>query len=600
MASGDSIQLIKEKLSILDVVGQYVELHKAGKSYKGKSPFTHEKTPSFYVSPERGMYYCFSSNQGGDIFTFIEKMEGVDFKGALKILAEKAHVELVPEDPKKRDERETMYSLLEEATLYFEHMLIKHPHAHEYVTSRGVSEYTIRAWRIGYAPDEWRGLKAHLTLKGFSDADMYRAGLIKEAGEGKDKYDVFRDRIMFPICDPSGSVVAYSGRTLKKEDGVPKYVNSPETDLYKKSEILYGYHKAKNSIRQYDFSLLVEGQFDLVLSHQAGYGNTVAVSGTAFTDHHLALLTRLSTRTVLALDSDKAGIGAVKRVAGMMLARGVDVKVAEMPFGKDPADVVRQNPEELKHAVGKAVHVVEFLLKVLKEGTKDDRAYKLVVREELLPILASIENRIDREHFEAVVALAIETTKDGVHHEVSRIEETKNREYKNSENREYRNSEKEKKNDAQNSQHETTHSEIEKKRGGNTERKNGLVYHLFAYTKTLPDTLASLREEVRLHLERLLGDELREVEALEGSPELSRAFFESESSIESIHKKELASDISSMLTTLAHLIARERLTYYRREIEDAERIGDEGRVSSALHASKEAQNLLSTTITITL
>lgn len=591
MASGDSVQLIKEKLSILDVVGQYVELHKAGKSYKGKSPFTHEKTPSFYVSPERGMYYCFSSNQGGDIFTFVEKMEGVDFKGALKILAEKAHVELVPEDPKKRDERETVYALLEETTCYFESMLTKHPHAHEYVTSRGVTEYTMHAWRIGYAPDEWRGLKTHLEAKGFHEADIFRAGLIKEAGEGKEKYDVFRDRIMFPICDTSGRVVAFSGRTMKKEDGVPKYVNSPETDLYKKSEILYGYHRAKNSIRQYDFSLLVEGQFDLVLTHQAGYSNTVAVSGTAFTEHHLALLTRLSSRTVLALDSDKAGIGAVKRVSGMMLARGVDVKVAEMPFGKDPADVVRQNPEELKHAVGKAVHVVEFLLKALKEGTKDERGYKLLVREELLPILAHIENRIDREHFEGVVGEALGTTKDAVHYEVSRIEENKNREY--SGNSTYKNSEKERKHDERNSQLENTPNI-------HATRKEDLVYHLHAYTEALPETLKSLREETKLHLERLLGDEYRTLTEGERSPLLERAYFEVETSIETIHKKELASDISSMLTTLAHLIAREQLALHKKAVEDAERIGDEEKVKAELGASKEAQNLLSTIITVTV
>lgn len=580
----DAVQQIKERLSILDVIGQYVELHKAGKSYKGKSPFTNEKTPSFYVSPERGMYYCFSSNQGGDIFTFIEKMEGVDFKGALKILAEKAQIELVPEDPKKRDERETMYVLLEETAHYFEDMLTKHPHAHEYVTSRGVTEYTIRAWRIGYAPDEWRGLKAHLVGKGFQEADIYRAGLIKEAGEGKEKYDVFRDRIMFPISDSSGRVVAFSGRTLKKEDGVPKYVNSPETDLYKKSEILYGYHRAKNSIRQYDFSLLVEGQFDLVLSHQAGYSNTVAVSGTAFTDEHLALLTRLSARTVLALDSDTAGVTAVKRVAGMMLPRGVDVKVAQMPFGKDPADVVRQNPEELKHAVGKAVHVIEFLLSVLKAGSKDERSYKLLVREELVPLLARIQNRIDREHFEGVVAVSLGTSQDAVHYEVERfIGESENM-----------------------VKHRDTVAHAEKKDvtserdDGGMMRKRDLLYHLFSYTKTLPDALAIQREEVRTHLERMCEDELRSLETHTDDPLFMKALFESEARIGSVHKKELVSDLSSMLTTLAHLIARERLSEHKQAIEDAERIGDEEKVRAELTASKEAQNLLSTHITVSV
>lgn len=581
----DAVREIKEKLSILEVVGQYVELHKAGKSYKGKSPFTNEKTPSFFVSPDRGVYFCFSSQKGGDMFTFIQEMEGVDFKGALKILAEKAHVELVPEDPKKRDERETMYALLLEASDYFYEMREKHPLAHEYVTSRGVNEYSIRAWRIGYAPDEWRSLKSHLEAKGFSDADIFRAGLIKDAGEGKERYDVFRDRIMFPIFDTSGRVVAFSGRTLKKEDGVPKYVNSPETEFYKKSEILYGYDRAKNGIRQYDFTLLVEGQFDLVLTHQAGYVNAVAVSGTAFTEHHLALLMRLSPRAVLALDSDKAGVAAVKRVAGMMLSRGMDVKVAEMPFGKDPADVVRQDPQELKHAIGKSVHVIEFLLKALKTTGKDERSFKLAVREELMPILAQIDNRIDREHFEGVAANAMGTTKDAVHYEVERIAQQSEKEYGNRENKNIK-IEGEKKSNS-----DGTSSPM---------RKRGLVYHLYAYTQTLPDSLASLRDELSLHLERLLGDEMEELSRSEGVPELSRAFFDTESRIESVHKKELASDLSSMLTTLAHMIARERLAEHKRAIVDAERIGDDEKVKAELHSAKEAQNLLSTTIELSL
>jgi len=574
-----AVEQVKEKLSILDVVGQYVELHKAGKSYKGKSPFTNEKTPSFFVSPDRGVYFCFSTQKGGDMFTFIQEMEGVDFKGALKILAEKAHVELVPEDPKKRDARETAYALLEEATKYFESMLIKHPRAHEYVTSRGVTEYTIRAWRIGYAPDEWRSLKAHLLEKGFKEEDIFRAGLIKHAEGGKESYDVFRDRIMFPICDPSGRVVAFSGRTMKKEDGVPKYVNSPETELYKKSEILYGYDKAKNGIRQYDFSLLVEGQFDLVLTHQAGYGNAVAVSGTAFTDHHLMLLTRLSNRSVLALDSDRAGIAAVKRVASMMLARGMDIKVAEMPFGKDPADVVRQDPAELKHAIGNATHVIEFLLKVLKGDTKDDRTFKLVVREELLPVLATIENRIDREHFEQVVADAMGTTKDAVHYEITRIEERK----------------------------EKVVPTVAVQDSGpradtlSPSRKHSLIEHLFAYSITIDGARMPLRDEVHAHLRRLIGDEAyAALDARKADSDIAKVLFEVEARLEELHPKELVSDLSNMLTTLSHLIARERLAYHKRMVEDAERIGDDERIKAELHATKEAQNLLGATIELSV
>jgi DNA primase len=578
--SRTAVEQIKERLNIVDVVGAYVELHKAGKSYKGKSPFTQEKTPSFFVSADRGVYFCFSTQKGGDMFTFIQEMEGVDFKGALKILAEKAQVELVPEDPRLRDARETEYALLEAAAQYFFDTRERSPHADEYVKTRGVSEFTIRAWRIGYAPDEWRALRSHLMEKGFTEKDIMRAGLIKQPEEGKESYDVFRDRIMFPIMDTSGRVVAFSGRTLKKEDGVPKYVNSPETDLYKKSEILYGYDRAKNSIRQYDFSLLVEGQFDLVMSHQAGYTNTVAVSGTAFTDHHLALLMRLSNRAVLALDADRAGLAAVKRVSAMMLAKGMDVKVAEMPFGKDPADVVRQDPQELKHAIGKAVHVIEFLLKVLKDDTKDDRAYKLTVREELLPLLRSIQSRIDREHFEGVVALAIGTTKDAVHYEVERLPESASKETV------------------------VSAPKVSAPKTMDTQgatRRTGIVHHLFAFHEALDESRATMRTELMLHLERLLSkEELDELKNKKGTPELERAFFEAESKIASLHPKELVSDLSNTLTTLAHLIARERLAYHRQMQQEAEQIGDEARVNAESLASKEAQNLLASTIDLSL
>ena len=422
---GDTVQKIKDRLSIVDVVGGYVELHKAGKNYKGKSPFTSEKTPSFYVSPDRGMYYCFSSNQGGDIFTFIQTMEGVDFKGALKILADKAGVELVREDPQKRTERDALYALIEDATKFFFQEGTNHKTAQDYILGRGVDGKTLHTWRIGFAPDDWRALRSHLTEKKYTDEQMIKAGLIKRADGGKEPYDVFRNRIMFPIFDASGRVVAFSGRTLSKDSEIPKYVNSPETELYQKSDILFGYDKAKQGIRKLDFSLLVEGQFDLVLAHQAGYGNTVAVSGTALTAHHIDLLQRLSNRAVLALDSDRAGIAAMKRAAQMMLAKGMDVKAVRIAGGKDPADIIKEDAARFKKMVGESKHVLECLLDIFKEEAKDERTYKLQVREEILPLVAVMPNRIDREHFEGVIAEAIDTTKDAIHFEVSRLESPK-------------------------------------------------------------------------------------------------------------------------------------------------------------------------------
>jgi len=424
----DSVQRIKEKLSIIDVISPYVELHKAGKNFKGKSPFTAEKTPSFYVSPDRGMYYCFSSSQGGDMFTFVEKMEGVDFKGALKILADKAGVELVPEDPKKRDLRDTLYQILDDATKFFEMTLVQSNDALAYLKKREVHDETISKWRIGYAPDDWRQLKEHLAAKGYDDSLMLQAGLVKQADQGKQPYDVFRDRIMFPIMDSSGRVIGFSGRVLSKDSEAPKYVNSPETMLFNKSEALYGYDKAKHGIHKLDFSLIVEGQFDVVLSHQAGYKNAVAVSGTALTPEHVSLLQRLSNRVVLALDADRAGVAAMKRAAELMLARGIDLKVARLHGGKDPADLVAEDPNLLKKDIKEATHVIEFLLNLLKEESPDERKFKMRVSDEVLPYLLLIESHIDRDHFSNLIAERLDINTESVRLDVARLEANREKE----------------------------------------------------------------------------------------------------------------------------------------------------------------------------
>ncbi|MFT7644824.1 MAG: DNA primase [Candidatus Paceibacteria bacterium] len=423
----DSVQQIKEKLSILDVISPYVELHKAGKNFKGKSPFSAEKTPSFYVSPDRGMYYCFSTSQGGDMFNFVQSMEGVDFKGALVILAQKAGVELVPEDPKKKSERERLYASLEAATVFYSDYRAKEPEAVAYLEQRGVTQETIIKWRIGFAPGApkygWREVKDYLCNLGYTDEELLKAGLIKVTDSGKAPFDVFRDRIMFPMAEQSGKIVAFSGRVLHPSDKAPKYVNSPETLLYKKSELLFGYDKAKMGIRNLNFSLIVEGQFDVVMCHQAGYLNTVAVSGTALTLHHVQLLERLSEKVVLALDADQAGINAMKKGADLMLRRGLDVKVAELPLGKDPADIIKENVDEFKKVIGKSVHVIEFLLHVLRREITDDRSFKLKVREEVLPFILLLPSRIDQEHFVTIVAESISSTTEAVRYELNHLRE---------------------------------------------------------------------------------------------------------------------------------------------------------------------------------
>jgi len=575
MTSGDSVQQIKDRLSIIDVISPYVELHKAGKSFKGRSPFTNEKTPSFYVSPDRGMYYCFSSSQGGDMFTFIEKMEGVDFKGALKILAEKAGVELVPEDPKKRSERDTLYTIMDEATKFAQSELSKDKEAEKYLTDRGVKAETIAKWRIGYVPgpprNGWRHMREHLKSLGYNDELLLKAGLTKPAGEGKEPYDVFRDRVMFPIFDASGRVVAFSGRILTKDSEAPKYVNSPETALFNKSEVLYGYDKAKEGIRKYDFSLIVEGQFDVVMSHQAGYNNAVAVSGTALTLHHVSLLQRLSNRVVLALDADRAGISAVKRAADIMLSRGVDLKVAELPEGSDPADLVKESPEKLKKIIGKSTHVIEFLLHTLRSEAKDERSFKLRARDEIIPYLLRIESHIDREHFVGVVADALGTKAEAISLEVARLADKP----------------------TQNHNHQTVQTDKENTKV-TSENKNNRLLELKNYLAVVPELLNESEAAVVVStFKTITGGDITEYRNSLTPEATSAIIFTAEQAFADMTNQARELEIVSTLENFHQLYIKENIRIARESLIEAEQKGDEQRINKYTDQLAKLQKELS-------
>ena len=306
------VEQIKERLGIADVVGSYMKLERVGSSLKGKCPFHNEKTPSFFVSPARGSYYCFGCQAKGDIFTFVQEFEGLDFIGALRVLAVRAGVTLTKIDPKVRSEYARLYLCLEKATRFYEETLISNTEASEYITSRGLKQETIKDWRLGFAPSDWRQLFDYLLKEGFKTEEMEKVGLIKVAHQTdtgghavsapKKYYDTFRGRIMFPIRDSAGRVIAFSGRILPRlDDGkTGKYINSPETILFSKSEVLYGFDRAKLVIRQKDAAILVEGQMDLLMAHQAGFENTVASSGTALTEQQLVRLKRLSENLLLS------------------------------------------------------------------------------------------------------------------------------------------------------------------------------------------------------------------------------------------------------------------------------------------------------------
>jgi DNA primase len=386
----------------------------------------------------------------------VEEFEGLDFKGALKLLAERAGVPLENYNPKEESEKEKLYRAMEESAKFFENNLAKSPEAQKYLKDRGLEDKTIKNFRIGFIENDWRLLYNYLQKKGFTDAEMEKAGLVKKTEKGY--YDRFRGRIMFPIADSSGRVIAFSGRIFgaaAENSANAKYLNSPETPIFSKSAVLYGLDKAKDSIRKNNFSILVEGQFDLILSHQAGFRNTVATSGTALSDStiskenvvsNLGLIRRLSSNIVLAFDADKAGFNAANRASKIALSFGMDVKVASMPDGVDPADLISKNsPEAWREAIKNSKHIIEFLLnKTLKDFNNDPRKAGREIKEKVLPYVNALESSIEKAHFLKKISDASQIPEEALKNDLVRIEkefESEKEEIKNakeSENKVFR------------------------------------------------------------------------------------------------------------------------------------------------------------------
>jgi len=441
-----SVSQIKERLSIEKVISSYIKLEKSGANFKARCPFHNEKTPSFFVSVDRGGYYCFGCAAKGDIFTFVEEFEGLDFKGALKILAERAGVSLKDFNPEKEGEKERLYKAMEAASLFFENNLKEEKEVLEYLKHRGLEEKIIQDFRIGFIRNDWRLLFTYLQKKGFSDLEIEKAGLAKKTDKGF--YDRFRGRIMFPISDSSGRIIAFSGRIWEKSVPTPKgvgtptlqnaivgakYLNSPDTPIFNKSSVLYGLDKAKDSIRKNNFSILVEGQMDLVLSHQAGFKNTVATSGTALSDSlmskenavsNLGLLRRLSENIVLAFDADRAGVKAVARGGKIALSLGMDVKVAGMPEGVDPADLIsKDGVDAWRSAVRSSKHIVEFVLdKVLNEYKDDTRKAGRTIKEKVLPFVDALGSNIEKAGFLRKISAVSQIREEDLRADLSKIE----------------------------------------------------------------------------------------------------------------------------------------------------------------------------------
>lgn len=419
----DTVAEIKERLSIQDVVAPYVKLTRAGRSLRGLCPFHKEKTPSFHVSLERGSWHCFGCGEGGDGFSFIEKIEGVDFKGALKMLAEKAGVTIEYSGGRNREDatkKERLRALMSRASEWYANKLAGSP-AEKYAKGRGLTSETIAAWRLGYAPEVWRALLEALTAEGFSVDELLAAGLIKEAdGKPGTYYDRFRNRLMFPIRDSAGRVVAFTGRALADDD-LAKYLNSPETELYHKSEILFGMDFAKDAIRVRKFTLLVEGQIDVILAHQAGFQNAVALSGTALSEKHLSLMKRYSENLMLVLDADAAGLTATARSATLALREGLRVKAARLPAGKDPAELISEDAKEFAKRVADAKPIVDFFLAELAERERDQHRLLRVAEAVVLPLLAAIPSPMEREHFIQATARSLSLSGEAVRESLKRL-----------------------------------------------------------------------------------------------------------------------------------------------------------------------------------
>ncbi len=423
------IDEIKNRLNIVEVISSYIKLHKAGANYRALCPFHSEKKPSFFVSPARQIWHCFGCGRGGDLFGFVKEIENVEFGDALRILAQRAGVELkkyTPEYAKLKTERQRLYEICELATRFFEKQLEESKigkEAKAYLLSRGITEESIKKWRLGYAPDTWQGLSDFLTSRGYKKEEVEKAGLGISSEQGS-FYDRFRGRIIFPIFDLNSQVVGFGGRVFKEKDKteIAKYVNTPGTLLYDKSRILYGLDKAKMEIRKKDVCILVEGYTDVIMAHQAGTFNVVATSGTALTPYQLKILKRYSNNLILGFDMDVAGDTATKRGIDLAQIQGFDIKIIRLPEGKDAADVIQKEKNEWISALENLKSILDFYFQSAFSGrdSKTPEDIKEISRI-LLPVLKRIPNQIEKSFWIQKLARELEVEEGDIREELKKV-----------------------------------------------------------------------------------------------------------------------------------------------------------------------------------
>jgi len=411
VVSRDVIEEVLDRVPIEEVVGEYVELKKSGASYKGKCPFHDETSPSFYVHPDRGFYYCFGCRKGGDAIRFLEEMEGRSFMESLRDLASRAGVELPAEDPgaspRRREDdarRERHMSLLEAAAGLYSRVLLEHPdagHARDYLERRGITQETVKRFRLGYAPNRWDFLVEHLRSRRTSPGDAVDVGLLRPRRSADGYYDWFRRRIMFPILSPGGKVIGFSGRLIGTGDEdveEAKYINTPETAYYRKGEVIYGLYQAAPAIRRQVRAYLVEGNFDLVAMSQAGFENVVAPMGTAITERQVSRLGRLGPELVFVFDGDKAGRAAAIRAFDVVAPSGRPARVAILPAGEDPDSLLRRSGvDALREVLEGAMEMGRFVIRHAARSAGDSDGRKVEVIRKLWGTLGRVTDPMLRD-----------------------------------------------------------------------------------------------------------------------------------------------------------------------------------------------------------
>lgn len=405
----DATSEVKDRLAIEDVVADYVTLKRSGANMTGLCPFHEEKTPSFMVSPAKNIFHCFGCNEGGDVLSFVMKMEGLEFREALEKLARRAGVDLSQYEGKSRidsNQKDRLLRILDLSARYYQETLLKNPSALDYATNnRRITKNSLESFRIGYAPDRVDGLISFLRKRDVNPKDIQTVGLTNRRGQ-----DFFRGRLMIPLTDNQGRVVGFTGRLIDESSFGPKYLNTPQTLLYDKGRHIFGLHQAKPAIREAGKVVLVEGNMDVVSSHQAGVANVVATAGTALTQDQIKQIGRVADKLVLAFDQDKAGVQATIRAIELTQGLHLRVYVAPKLFGKDPDEIIKNDPKAWSQALAQPIYVIDWVIDhfLASLDTKSGPG-KVAFTDALLPVLAKISDPVEQDHYLTMLAGHIES-----------------------------------------------------------------------------------------------------------------------------------------------------------------------------------------------